>query len=692
MSQTIHKSRALLWVITILSWVVLFGGGLREQYLLSHNLLMDIFGWMDYWRPLSFNIFCLSLYYLSSRYLDNEEQDFSMLLWYYLVVAIITNLVPLGINFFQTLFQLPDNNSHLLEAAFFELEFGALTVHMIVAGVIFKRMILHEKTAFTHYSWAAFQFFLGLSLLSYFTQDLWSRDSEVFRRYMLLAPLLPFALWSLLLSVNMRWIPYLNFRQKVTAIGQLTACMLMLTMAMVSLWRLMESEDILIEQHLAMQVFPLALLTFVLVYGTVAILFLLFNLPTSSVFENKFNELSAFTQLNEAFMKHRSRKDVLKVLFDVCVSTSHCDAAWMEDAQEEHFFQHTLYNREEMAQLVRILQQGGYDFRSPRRISTRPLRKSHPRNRLLGRYRSIMAIPVFTNGKHAAHLFLLKELPGGFDKMLMASVNALVIQASTVLYNLDIMSRIMENERLKNELSIARRMQKRLLPNLEQGLHGLEVSAASKPAREVGGDYYDLFTDTQGRVHFIIADVSGKGTSAAFSMVQLKGIFQGLVRLGVGPEQFLNSANEALSDCLETGGFITATYCQLDPQLRQIVCVRAGHCPTLYYRKQDDQVAYLPNRRSLAFGIIRNKPLASFVETETVSYDAGDILMLYTDGIVEARNEQGEEYGYDRLRDFLYAHRTEPMQAVTDALFEEIRAFTGHSHFEDDFSLLLLRL
>jgi serine phosphatase RsbU (regulator of sigma subunit) len=270
-------------------------------------------------------------------------------------------------------------------------------------------------------------------------------------------------------------------------------------------------------------------------------------------------------------------------------------------------------------------------------------------------------------------------------------VNTFSAQAGIAIQNFRLISQVVENERYKNELEIAKSVQERLLPEKLQVNGKFEFFAKSKPATEVGGDYYDLHQLNEDEYVVIIADVAGKGISAAFNMAQMKGIFQGLVRLNLSPDDFLVSANAALSDCLEKSAFITASYYHINTLKKKIRYARAGHCPTLFYRQDLQKVTYLETD-GLGLGIIRNDTYKNYVSVNEVTYQENDIMMLYTDGIVEAQDAENKEiYGFDRLHTYLENHYTNSLEEIGTTLINQLLEYTRTGNINDDFTILLIK-
>lgn len=200
---------------------------------------------------------------------------------------------------------------------------------------------------------------------------------------------------------------------------------------------------------------------------------------------------------------------------------------------------------------------------------------------------------------------MLKELSDGFNREMKQIAATFANQAGISIENFRLMEEVLQNERYKEELKIARRVQKRLLPpQLEQDTC-FEAAAFSESADEVGGDYYDTLRLSPDKVAIIIADVSGKGISAAFHMSQMKGVFHSLADENISPDYFMQRANRALASCLERGSFISAAFFVIHTSSRTVQYARAGHCPVLYYRAAEGRAEYLSDQGA-ALGMLRH--------------------------------------------------------------------------------------
>ena len=262
----------------------------------------------------------------------------------------------------------------------------------------------------------------------------------------------------------------------------------------------------------------------------------------------------------------------------------------------------------------------------------------------------------------------------------------------------DLLKQAQEKRRLEEELRIARKIQMSLLPSGPVTFPGLAVTAMCRPAREVGGDYYDFMPLGEHRLGVIVADVSGKGTSAAFYMAELKGLILSLSQIYQSPKRLLMEVNRILSaNLLDNRTFITMIYAVVDLEARTVTYVRAGHTPLIYvpadgHAPRRPQVL-MPN--GLVVGLhlegIEEK-FAALLEERTFPIAAGDLLVFYTDGITEAMNEESDLFGEERLSRLLEEHAHLSSDELQEQILGDVKAFVGGAEQHDDMTLVLLRV
>ena len=253
-----------------------------------------------------------------------------------------------------------------------------------------------------------------------------------------------------------------------------------------------------------------------------------------------------------------------------------------------------------------------------------------------------------------------------------------------------------EKKRLEDELRIAHDIQMSLLPQGPLGFPGLSITSVCVPAREVGGDYFDILPIDEHRVGVLIADVSGKGTSAALYMAEMKGLMLSLSGNHSSPRELLVTANRIMAAHLNSRSFITMIYAIIDTQARTLTYARAGHTPLLYVPGPTAPSRGLkllaPEGMVLGFNIGDGTMFARLLEEQTLPIHEGDIFLFYTDGISEAMNAADECFGEDRVGRIVEEHAHLPSDELRERILREIAAFVGDAPQHDDMTMILLRV
>jgi serine phosphatase RsbU (regulator of sigma subunit) len=278
----------------------------------------------------------------------------------------------------------------------------------------------------------------------------------------------------------------------------------------------------------------------------------------------------------------------------------------------------------------------------------------------------------------------LGELAGSFNSM-TASIEDLLRQAA-------------EKRRLEEELRIAHEIQMSLLPQGPLIMAGLSVTALCVPAREVGGDYYDFLPLGDERVGVLIADVSGKGTSAALYMAELKGLVLSLSEIHASPRDLLIAANRIISQHLDARSFITMTYAVLDLRARTMTYARAGHTPLIYVpgvcadgAAREAQIL-APDGMVVGLKIDNGEMFERHLAEETIELRPSDLYLLFTDGISEAMNAGDDLFGENRLGQLVATHAHLPSEELRERLLREIAAFVGDAPQHDDMTMILVKV
>ena len=243
---------------------------------------------------------------------------------------------------------------------------------------------------------------------------------------------------------------------------------------------------------------------------------------------------------------------------------------------------------------------------------------------------------------------------------------------------------IRERERVEQELRVARSIQQAALPKEVPDLVGWRISPYYQPAREVGGDFYEFLELDDGRVSFAVGDATGKGVPAAFVMSATCALLGGVATSsGSPPGEVLARVNEAVLTRIPPNMFVTCFYAILEPQSGHLSYANAGHdLPYLHRNGAAEEL----RARGMPLGLM---PEMSYEEKEVI-LEAGDSVLLYSDGLVEAHNPEGEMFGFPRLRELMAEYGEE--RSLGDLLLEELYSFVGEGwEQEDDITLLTLR-
>lgn len=258
---------------------------------------------------------------------------------------------------------------------------------------------------------------------------------------------------------------------------------------------------------------------------------------------------------------------------------------------------------------------------------------------------------------------------------------ALIAVENTFLIN-----RMIETKRMEHEIKIARDIQLSLLPQGVPELENFEISVIYQPINEVGGDYYDILKEHKGRLPVLVADVEGKGLSAALLAASSQAIFHSLNELYFfEPSKFIQKANSLIFDFTKGKRFITLFWMLINDLERTITYVNAGHIEPLLISGQE------------VISLSRGGMLAGFIseanyEKETVQVHSGDVLVVFTDGVLEVESPEGEELGKDELVRMVQDLRHLPAQEMTDKIFQEILKFSQGKKFRDDFTLVVIKV
>jgi len=246
-----------------------------------------------------------------------------------------------------------------------------------------------------------------------------------------------------------------------------------------------------------------------------------------------------------------------------------------------------------------------------------------------------------------------------------------------------------ERQRLQEELRIARSIQLKLLPPEEFASEEFEIAAVNIPAEEIAGDYFDYFYRENEYLSILVADVAGKGASAAFYMAELKGLFNYLLKKDMSPANWIGECHASLCTSLDRSTFITISIAKLIIPKKKFILARAGHTQGVFYNAREKKCHELfPH--GMAIGL-RNFSIQGLEETE-LAYGAGDILFLFSDGLSEILNKDDEVIGVSSLKQIICQNAHLSAREIKEKILEFSIRFSGEKRNLDDLTFVLLKV
>ncbi|MBU1097218.1 MAG: SpoIIE family protein phosphatase [Bacteroidetes bacterium] len=438
-----------------------------------------------------------------------------------------------------------------------------------------------------------------------------------------------------------------------------------------------------------------SLLRLMMIYGSIycGIIFFtsLFHLPTAEAFDKKVEEASSLKDLSRLITQVFDFNELADSITNLTTKVSNSDSAWLVTKEPGGLKLSSVSNigYVDADEITKIFESEGIlnqeEFVT---FSRKQIRLKIKNDIRLFDFKALAISPLKVHNNTSGFLFAARKQNYGFDEDEKKSIEAFADYAAVALENAKLIEESIEKERLKSELKVAREIQYKILPSTTPNCDNLQVSALFIPAYEVGGDYYDFFRMNEDKLGFVIADVSGKGISSAFIMAEVKGVFETLAKLIDSPKELLVKANNILSESLDKKSFVTAVYGFVDKKKGQLSFARAGHMPVYICRNQKIE-KLVPN--GIGLGLDYGYSFEQNLKEQTVDLVDNDIIVLYTDGITEAKNIKMEEFGYNRFESIISSENFENVEELKSKIINKISSFTQGNSQHDDITLVLMK-
>lgn len=601
---------------------------------------------------------------------------------------------------------LPLGYGTLFLATFVSVAFGVFAV-----GVLrfLRDLVLYKRKRNTQRN---LLIFIGLALATC-VSTLWLRplESEVYVSLLYGVAVVA----AIANSFRLSWIVYLSKREKVFGLvyGFLLFGVFIVLNVVIQTGSISKA---MLYYSYPLKEFVSLVCVFGNIYFGMAFVSTLFHLPTAEAFDRKTSELSSLHNLSRLVTQAFDFSELIDTVTSMTLQVCEARGCWLElihvgDGAEDQLpvnelavrqsvvgsysiniagMKNTTYEEIDMLMPAneRTLRDMVLEERAP--IVVDDIRKD-PRLSKAKRTAlpsgSLVVVPLISHADVIGILYATKGTEHGFFKDDVDAVSAYADQATIAIENSRLFNKSLERERLIREMMLAQEMQRKLLPQALPEYPAIELAASSTPAFEVGGDYYDIAQLDENRLGVIIGDVSGKGVSAAFYMSEVKGIFQALCRMYSSPKQFMVKANEALFGSFDKRSFISLMYVIVDMRDGAVMLARAGHCPLLHVSRHTG--SYI-RPAGMGIGLGNDTVFASSIEEQTIHLNEGDVCVLYTDGVTEARLGD-EEFGYDRLMDTVMHAHADSAADIKHHVLNTIKTFTDEQASHDDLTLIVLK-
>ena len=270
-------------------------------------------------------------------------------------------------------------------------------------------------------------------------------------------------------------------------------------------------------------------------------------------------------------------------------------------------------------------------------------------------------------------------------------MSLLVEQAGVAIYNARLYAERLERQRSHEQMKIARDIQLRLIPRTLPKIPGLAIGAEYNAAQEVGGDYYDIYRIDHDHVGLIVFDVAGKGVPGALMMAITATFLKMAAPQAQSPAWVLNEVNAALGTEMHRGLYVTAVYGVLQLSTLKLTLCSAGHPDALIVTEDGKECRHV-KPQGAALGLLRPNRFRAVMEMEEVQLHPGDTVVLYTDGVLEARNSEGEEFGEQRLGDTARENAGREAREIAEAIGSAARRFAGEEPQYDDTTVLAVKV
>lgn len=579
----------------------------------------------------------------------------------------------------------------ILSWTFFSTIFVFITLGTLRNLIYIKR----KRWTSNNFTWLLICMILypTFSMPQLLKSDLYIRTGAIINNILLFVLIV----WIVINAMRVGWINYLNRKQKIACFW---GGLFLLSFQIVFNFTFHKVNPVALFSPVLGKFVEMGILLLT-VYLSFAMLALLAHLPTAHLYERKMKQITSLHDLSRAVNTEFDPEKLVVTIVRLATEVTDADFGWLElvdskTSQVTMVSAKNLSNTEKNQRKPSLLD----PLCEYLRIQKQPLLSNQvSKVGKIGPFvhawkkdlNSLMAVPLLAGDKIVGFLYAGKRLEYAFEQEDADMLRAFAEQAVIALENARLVEESIVKERLEQELKIAHEAQMKLLPKFMPTLPGFEFDAVCVTANQVGGDYYDFFRLSESRLGMVVGDVSGNGAAAAFYMAEVKGMIEALASEELPPRELLVRTNRRLYENFDRSMFISLVYGILDADKKSFTFCRAGHCPVLVTSPQADSCEKL-EPKGLGLGLTEGELFRQTLEEKKIRLKKGDVVLIYTDGVVEARNDRDEEFGEQHLVQIFHTMREKSSKEIKQRIIHEIYTFFDGQNAQDDLSFVVFKV
>ncbi|HDL19216.1 MAG TPA: GAF domain-containing protein [Bacteroidetes bacterium] len=300
--------------------------------------------------------------------------------------------------------------------------------------------------------------------------------------------------------------------------------------------------------------------------------------------------------------------------------------------------------------------------------------------------KSEIIVPLIVRNKLLGALNLESDQINAFSEDQLNLLTAFASHAAIAIDNARLHEEVLRSKELEFDLRTARKIQKALLPKVTPKINGYDFATLNIPSKTVSGDFYDLTWLHNCRLGLSIGDVSGKGTPAAILMASIYSSYKRVINESASVAERIIHLNEIMSESMVAGTYTTFFFGELDTEKRMITYCNAGHFPPLIIRKTGETLKL--EEGGTVVGFIRDV----VYQQASVDFVSGDVLLLYTDGLIEAKNRHGKVFDLENVIQLIQNNPESTALELKEKILILVKKFVGKSYFDDDLTFVLIKI